>query len=164
MVGGVFRSVLVSVLVVGLAGCSTSATACPAMLHGASLTVRLAGGWTDGEPRSVSVRCPDGVACGRISPDDLTVLPEPEEVPVPRPGTGPLPTPDPAPENDGTTQELAGGAASYSLDGPREELVVTVRGVDGVLAELTVTPDWVRVGDTEECGGPTEAEVVVPAP
>jgi hypothetical protein len=117
MVGGVFRSVLVSVLVVGPAGCSTSATACPAMLHGASLTVRLAGGWTDGEPRSVRVRCPDGVACGRISPD-----------------------------------------------GPREELVVTVSGVDGVLAELTVTPDWVRVGGTEECGGPTEAEVVVPAP
>ena len=41
---------------------------------------------------------------------------------------------------------------------------MTVSGADGVLTELTVTPDWVRVGGSAECGGPTEAEVVVPAP
>ena len=163
MVVRVFRSVLVSVLALVLAGCSP-ATVCPAMLHGASLTVRLADGWAAGDPQSVTLRCPDGVECGLIAPDDLTVLREPQEVPVPPPGSVPLPTPDPSPRPGGTPQELEDGAATYSLDGPREELVVTVSGADGVLAELTVSPDWVRVGGSEECGGPMEAEVVVPAP
>ena len=100
-----FRSVWVSISVVALASCGTSATACPAMLHGASLTVRLADGWADSGPRSVTVRCPDGVECGFIAPDDLTVL-SPEEVPVPPPGSAPPPTPDPQPETNGTTQDL----------------------------------------------------------
>ena len=164
MVGGVFRSVLVSVLAAVLAGCSAPAATCPAMMYGATVTVRLADGWADGVPQSVTLRCPDGVECGRIAPDDLTVLPEPEEVPVPSPGTIPLPTRELAPRTVGTSQELEDGSATYSLDGPREELVVTVSGVDGVLVDVTVSPDWVRVGGSEECGGPTEAEVAVPAP
>ena len=93
------------------------------------------------------------------------MLPEPEEVPVPPPGTAPPPTLEPSPGSSGTTQELDGGAASWSLlGGAREELVVSVSGAGGVLTETTVRPDWVRVGGTAECGGPTTAEVVVPAP
>jgi hypothetical protein len=158
-----FRAMLVSISAVALASCGTP-TACPAVLYGASLTVRLADGWGDAEPRSVTVRCADGVECGSIRPDDLTVLPMPEEVPVPPPGSAPVPTPEPSPEISGTTQDLHDGEATYSLHGPREELIVTVNGADGVLLERTVTPDWVRVGGSVECGGPTEAEVVVPAP
>jgi hypothetical protein len=158
-----FRSALVSISAVALVSCGTP-TACPAVLHGASLTIRLADGWGEAEPRSVTLRCPDGVVCGLIAPDDLTVLPEPEEVPVPPPGSAPMPTPEPSPEIGGTSQDLDDGEATYFLDGPRDELVVTVHGADGVLVERTVTPDWVQVGGSEECGGPTEAEVVVPAP
>ena len=158
-----FRSVLVSISAVVVAGCGTPAV-CPAVLHGASLTVRLADGWGDAERLRVTLRCPDGVECGFLAPDDLTVLPEPEEVPVPPPGSAPMPAPEPSPEAGGTSQELDDGEATYFLDGPREELIVTVHGVDRVLLERTVTPDWVRVGGSVECGGPTEAEVVVPAP
>ena len=158
-----FRSMLVSVSVVALASCGTP-TACPAVLHGASLTIRLADGWADAKARSVTLRCPVGVECGWIAPEDLTVVPQPEEVPVPPPGGTPLPAPEPSPEISGTTQDLDDGVATFSLEGPREELIVTVNGADGVLTERTVTPDWVRVGGSEECGGPTQAEVVVPGP
>ena len=158
-----FRSVLVSISVVALASCGTP-TVCPAVLHGASLTVRLADGWGDAEPLSVTLRCPDGAECGFLAPEDLTVLAEPEGVPVPPPGSAPMPTPEPSPETGGSSQELDDGAATYFLDGPREELVITLHGADGVLSEHTVSPDWVRVGGSAECGGPTEAEVVVPAP
>ncbi len=159
---GMFRSLLV--LAVLLAGCGQPAAACPAVMHGASLTVRLADDWPAGGPWSATVRCPDGAECGAILPSDLTVLPQPEEVPVPSSGTALPRTPERSPWNRGTTQELDGGAESWSLDGMREELVVLVSGPGGVLTETTVRPDWVRVGGTAECGGPMTAEVVVPAP
>jgi hypothetical protein len=54
-----FRAVPVSISVVALVGCGTP-TACPAVLHGASLTIRLADGWGDAEPLSVTVRCRGG--------------------------------------------------------------------------------------------------------
>ncbi|HYO35192.1 MAG TPA: hypothetical protein VER97_03890 [Geodermatophilus sp.] len=42
---------------------------------------------------------------------------------------------------------------------------VTVLGPDGaVLAEVEADPDRVRLGGSEECGGPHEATVTVPAP
>ena len=34
----------------------------------------------------------------------------------------------------------------------------------GVLAGLSADLDWQRVGGSEECGGPHEATVTVPAP
>jgi len=33
-----------------------------------------------------------------------------------------------------------------------------------VVAEVTVRPEFVRVDGTAECGGNTEARIVVPAP
>lgn len=42
--------------------------------------------------------------------------------------------------------------------------VVAYRLLDAtgtVLADGEVQPDWVRVGGTEQCGGPTEAQVVL---
>ena len=158
------RSLLVPVVAALLTGCDSGATVCPAIMHGASLTVRLADDWPTGAAERATVRCPDGDVCGAIAPSDLTVLPQPEAVPVPPPGTAPPPTPEPSPGSSGTTQELDDGAASWSVIGAREELVVSVSGAGGVLTETTVRPEWVRVGGTAECGGPTTAEVVVPAP
>ena len=45
------------------------------------------------------------------------------------------------------------------------EVDIAVLGPDGaVLAETTAAPEWVRVGGSEECGGPMEGTVTVPAP
>ena len=55
-------------------------------------------------------------------------------------------------------------ALSFVLSSP-DTVVVTVLGADGgTLAEVEADLDWVRVGGSEECGGPGEASVVVPAP
>jgi hypothetical protein len=46
-----------------------------------------------------------------------------------------------------------------------DSAVLTILGPDGTeLAELDADLDWRRVGGTEECGGPSAASVVVPAP
>ena len=83
---------------------------------------------------------------------------------MPSPGAALPPTPQRSPVNSGTTQEHDGNAAPWSVHGPREALVVTVQRADGTVTEQTVRPDWVRVGGSAECGGPVEAEVVLPAP
>ncbi|MDP9390837.1 MAG: hypothetical protein M3P89_05500 [Actinomycetota bacterium] len=57
---------------------------------------------------------------------------------MPSSGTALTRTPERSPGNRGTTQELDGGAESWSLDGLREELVVSVSGPGGVLPETTV--------------------------
>ncbi len=43
-------------------------------------------------------------------------------------------------------------------------MVLLVSAGSATPTEHEVTPEWVRVGGTEECGGPHEAEIVVPAP
>jgi hypothetical protein len=46
-----------------------------------------------------------------------------------------------------------------------ETVEVAVLGSDeAVLAETTAAPEWVRVGGSEQCGGPHQATVTVPAP
>jgi hypothetical protein len=53
---------------------------------------------------------------------------------------------------------------SFLLETP-DEVDVAVLGPDGaVLAQLTADLEWVRVGGSDECGGPHEATVTVPAP
>ncbi|WP_425843004.1 hypothetical protein [Agrococcus sp. TSP3-2-1] len=50
--------------------------------------------------------------------------------------------------------------ATFMLYDPGERLRLRALGEDGaVLTEAVVQPDWVRVGGTERCGGPTEATV-----
>jgi hypothetical protein len=158
------QPLLVSVLALALVGCGPE-TVCPAIGWSNSLTVRLADDWAAGEPRSVTVRCPEGGECGAVSAAVTTLLPQPEREMVSPPGTSPLPTSTsvPAPETQATTQVLTDGSATFSLD-VAEALVVTVSEAGSVLTELTVHPEWVRVGGSEECGGPHEAAVVVPAP
>lgn len=46
-----------------------------------------------------------------------------------------------------------------------DSVEVAVLAPDGaVLAQVDAAPDWVRVGGSEECGGPHAATVTVPAP
>ncbi len=64
---------------------------------------------------------------------------------------------------DSAAVPLRGGSAAFSLDMPRPgTVVVTVLDAQGApLAETETEPDWRRVGGTAECGGPSEATVVV---
>jgi hypothetical protein len=65
-----------------------------------------------------------------------------------------------------TVDPTAGRPATALLDMTTPESVVLhVLGPDGAqLTEVEADLDWQRVGGTEECGGPHEAVVVVPAP
>lgn len=66
----------------------------------------------------------------------------------------------------GTAQTLPiGTQVRVTLQGaPPDEVTVRVLEEGAVVAELTAEPEFVRVDGTEECGGTTEAVVVVPAP
>ncbi len=84
-------------------------------------------------------------------------------------GTGRTVALSPAPDHDPAgppPEELVDGRAAFGVGIPRPgTVVVTVLDADGeVLAVHEASPDWARVGGTEACGGPSEAEVVVPAP
>ncbi len=61
---------------------------------------------------------------------------------------------------------LTGRTASVSFPMTTPDTVdVTVLGGDGAaLAEVDADLDWVRVGGSEECGGPHRATATVPAP
>ncbi len=57
-----------------------------------------------------------------------------------------------------------GAAVPLPMTTP-DTVAVTVLGPDGtVLTEVDADPQRVRVGGSEECGGPHEATVTVPAP
>jgi hypothetical protein len=91
-------------------------------------------GWPAASGRSVELVCP---GCGEVTdggPGDSQVLP-------------------------------IGTEAVFSLPGALPEQVTVRVLADGqVAAEVTVEPEFARVGGSEECGGPSSAQVVVPAP
>ena len=120
-----------------LAGCTP--TACPAIAWGRTLTVVLADGWPPGTGRTVHLACAE--PC-----EVLTARPV-------APGAGP-------------SAPVRGTAATFQPTyGAFESVVATVGDADGTeLARVDAALDWRRVGGTEECGGPSEATQVVPAP
>jgi len=122
-----------------VAGCGAGqASACPAVAWGNTLTVTLADDWPAGEGRSLEVDC--GSPC------------EPASVGT---AAGPVVA---------TPLRGTSAALSFILSSP-DTVVITVLDADGAtLAEVETDLDWVRVGGSEECGGPSEASVVVPAP
>ncbi|MCA0143375.1 hypothetical protein [Blastococcus sp. LR1] len=65
-----------------------------------------------------------------------------------------------------TVDPADGGPATALLDMTTpDSVVVRVLGPDGTaLTEVEADLDWRQVAGTEECGGPHEATVVVPAP
>jgi hypothetical protein len=61
--------------------------------------------------------------------------------------------------------QLVGGEAVLMLGfATPDDLTLRVSDATGVLTEHEADLGWTRVGGSEECGGPHEAEVVVPAP
>jgi hypothetical protein len=109
---------------------------CPAIDHGRTLVVQLADGWPAAEGRTVVVRCEE--PCGRVQRDR-------DE-----------PTHD-------VSGALAGSIARLPMMAVPESVVVTVLDPGGAVAEVAESLTWRRVGGTEECGGPMEAVVLVPA-
>jgi hypothetical protein len=161
----VFRPLLVSVLVTTVVtGCGQVTTHCPAVGHFSTFVVRLDDGWPLDEARTVTLRCPEDDVCdvrASVRPEDVLPEPEPHVVPFdePRLQTGPPPaTPGSA------TQTLRDGTAEFVLGSSPGPVLVTVSEAGEDVVSMIVQPEWVRVGGSEECGGPQEAEVVVPAP
>ncbi len=106
------------------------------MDYGRTLVVQLADDWPPAEGRIVVARCSS--PCGQVQQN-----------------------------SDELAREVSGAltgksAGLWVMDMP-DSVVVTVSGPDGPLAEIEQSLTWERVGGTEECGGPMEAVVVVPA-
>ena len=69
------------------------------------------------------------------------------------------------PDEEAVVPLVAGAAeVGFSPGYPNSVLVTVVDAGGRMLAVHEAGLDWVRVGGTEACGGPHEAEVVVPAP
>jgi hypothetical protein len=136
---GGFAAALVALLV-GLTW-DEGATACPAIGWGSSIRVELTGDWSVHPVGVVELECSS--PCER-----LTVLDEVTGRPVELdPAADPLSWP-----------------VDFAEERP-DSAVATVRATDGTeLARVEAALRFERVGGTEECGGPTEATVTVPAP
>jgi hypothetical protein len=112
--------------------------ACPAVGYSSSLVVELAPDWPADQAHSVTIECDEPCAVPPMDGGEAAGTP---------------------------TAVLADGAAHFDWLGDEASAVVTVLGADGTpLAEVDAELDWVRVGGTEECGGPLDATVTVPAP
>lgn len=132
------RAAVVLAAVALATGCNAGpSTACPAIGWGSRLVVELGDGWPGAG--AVRLECPSW--CGlAVDPVD----------------DGP----------DAVTVQLTGSTAyvPFMMAAP-EDVIVTVLAADGtVLSTAEVELDWVRVGGSAECGGPTEATVEIPAP
>jgi hypothetical protein len=93
------------------------------------------------------------------------VLPSAAVVPFQEPAPPPAGQ-SPAPEvgrESPVVQPLSDGSAEFVLSPSPAAVTLTVSQAGEDVVSVTVQPEWVRVGGTEECGGPLEAEIVVPA-
>ena len=118
--------------------CSAGATTvCPAIGWSNTLTVDLADDWPDVAGGSLTVECSS--RCGVL-------------------GT--------AGDQDRLSVPLTGRSTVVQFDMTSPDpAVLTVLDADGgKLAELDADLDWRRVGGSEDCGGPSVASVLVPAP
>ena len=134
--------VLVMTAALALTACRKgTGTVCPAIGWSNALVVTLAGDWPEVEGGSVTVDC--APRCGWVVVQDGAAV-----------------------DRDRLTAPLDTLPAVAHLDMSAPNSVdVRVLGPDGSeLAEFEADLDWVRVGGSEECGGPMEATVTVPAP
>lgn len=121
------------VTVMGLTGCIPFA--CPAIGWTNALTVQL-----DGDTSTVDqVQLCTDAGCAPVEDEDIT---------------GPL--------GFVTVEEQNGDAWTFSVDGfPDTFTVRTLAADDTVLSDTAVTPEWERIGGSEQCGGPSVATVTV---
>ncbi|MFD2092456.1 hypothetical protein [Blastococcus deserti] len=115
-------------------------TVCPAIGWSNALVVELADDWSRLEGGSLRIECSS--RCGYLIHED-----------------------GPSTDEDALTVPLGRGREVFQLDMTAPDaVVVTVLAADGTeLAEVDADLDWHRVGGSEDCGGPHEATVVVPA-
>jgi hypothetical protein len=109
---------------------------CPAVDYGRTLIVQFADDWPLAEGRTVVATCPS--PCGQVQRDNDELTRE-------------------------VTGALTGSTARLPMMAMPDSVVVTVLGPEGPVAEVEGPLAWQRVGGTEECGGPMEAGVLVPA-
>lgn len=132
----------------GLTACASPGFVCSAVGYPSVAKIALA------EPRAnVDLELCDGPGC----------VPGPPMVPVemqpPRATVEPL-------VDTGVFSIVGDGLSGWSADFVGGQSVVGYRLTDtlgGVIAEGAVDVDWVRVGGTERCGGPREAEIELPS-
>ena len=75
-------------------------------------------------------------------------------------------TPEPVADDTGVLTLIGDGVSGWSADFVGGQSVVGYRltnAVGEVVAEGTIDVDWVRIGGTERCGGPREAEITLPS-
>lgn len=121
-----------------LAACGAGAeTVCPAIGWSNALTVGLADDWPPVDGRSLLVECSS--RCGMYGREG-----PPDELSVPFSG--------------------ASTVVQLDMTAP-DSVVLTVLGGNGTeLTQHDADLDWVRVGGSDECGGPHAASITVPAP
>ncbi|WP_324277600.1 hypothetical protein [Blastococcus brunescens] len=116
-------------------------TVCPAIGWSNAVIVTLADDWPPVEGGALTVDC--SPMCGWAVVQD-----------------------EPLAERDAVAVPLDGRTAVLQLDMSAPDFVsIRVLGPDGdELADVDTDLAWRRVGGSEQCGGPLEATVVVPAP
>ncbi len=119
----------------GLTGCVPFA--CPAIGWTNALTVQL-----DGDTSAVDqVQLCTDAGCAPVEDEDVT---------------GAL--------GIVAAEEQKDDAWVFSVDGLPDTFTVRTLAADGtVLSDTEVTPEWDRIGGSEQCGGPSEATVTVRA-
>jgi hypothetical protein len=118
--------------------CSAGATTvCPAIGWSNTLTVGLADDWPDVPGGSVTVECSSRCT-----------------------------VPGAAGDQDRLSIPLAGRSTlvPFDMTSPRSAVLIVLDADGRELAEVDADLDWRRVGGSEDCGGPSVASVVVPAP
>ncbi len=105
--------------------------------------------------------------CDPACPPPVVLLDAPTPPPLPgMPGTPAVPPPDPAARagRPGARARRRRTRAAGPLADRPDVVTARVRQDGAVVAEVTVRPEFARVDGTAECGGNTEARIVVPAP
>jgi hypothetical protein len=118
--------------------CSAGATTvCPAIGWSNTLTVGLADDWPDVPGGSLTVECSSR----------CTVL-------------------GAAGDRDRLSIPLTGSSTvvPFDMTSPDSAVLIVLDADGRELAEVDADLDWRRVGGSEDCGGPSVASVVVPAP
>jgi hypothetical protein len=129
---------VLAVALLSLTGCAGGPQAgCPAVAYLPTLVVRLAGDWPTAQQGSLSVTC--STPCTRFQMS----------------GNG---------QTGHLTGALTGMTTRLQMETMPGSLTITVRGPQGPVTEVRADLTWRRVGGSEECGGPMEAEVTILAP